>query len=87
MKSDLNTVKDMDVIGTDFQLVIDSNFWYLPCASVRQCKYVMDKAGIGYDKWTGKSADLAAEHKMTGARNSLHEGLKHWLTTDMFKEH
>jgi hypothetical protein len=34
----------MDVIGSGFQHVIDSYFWYLAFASVRQCKYVMDKA-------------------------------------------
>ena len=69
---------------------MDSYFWYLPFASVRQCKYVMDKAGIAQDEWMSKRADLAEEHKTPGARESLKEGLKHttdlWLTTDLYKE-
>lgn len=36
-------------------------FWYLPFSSVNQCKYVIDKAGIGCDEWTSKLADLAED--------------------------
>ncbi len=53
-------------------------FWYLPFASVRQCKYVMDKAQIGADKWMGKRADLAKEHKTPDAREQLKQGFKDW---------
>ena len=76
----------MDLIGTGFHHLMASYFWYLPFASVRQCKYVMDKAGIAQDEWMSKRADLAEEHKTPGARESLKEGLKHWLTTDLYKE-
>jgi hypothetical protein len=50
LRSDLQTAKEMDVIGIGFQHVIDSYFWYLPLASVRQCKYVLEKAQIGADE-------------------------------------
>ncbi len=51
-----------------FQNIMDSYFWYLPFASVSQCKYVMDRAKIPEDEWRTKREDLADEHKMTGAR-------------------
>ena len=86
LKTDLTTTKEMDLIGTGFHHLMDSYFWYLPFASVRQCKYVMEKAGIAQDEWMSKRADLAEEHKTPGARESLKEGLKHWLTTDLYKE-
>ena len=54
----------MPLIGTGFQHVIDSYFWNLPFASVRQCKYVMDNADIPEDEWTSKRAVLAAEHNL-----------------------
>ncbi len=38
----MKDTKEMNVIGTGFQNLIDSYFWYLPFASVRQCKYVME---------------------------------------------
>ena len=86
LKSDLKTPKEMNIIGFGFQHVIDSYFWYLPFASVRQCKYVMDKAGITLDEWTTKRGDLADEHKLPGARESLRTGLKEWIASDMFKK-
>ncbi len=76
----------MDLIGTGFHHLMGSYFWYLPFASVRQCKYVMDKARIAQDEWMSKRADLTEEHKTPGASELLKEGLKHWLTTDLFKE-
>jgi hypothetical protein len=76
----------MDAIGTGFQHVIESYFWYLPFASVRQCKYVMDKAQIGADEWMGKRADLAEEHKTPDASEQLKQGLKDWISSDLFKE-
>jgi hypothetical protein len=76
----------MDVIGTGFQHVIDSYFWYLPFASVRQCKFVMDKAQISADEWMGKRTDLAEEHKKPGAREQLKQGFKDWIASDLFKE-
>ena len=63
-----------------------SYFWNLPFASVRQCKYVMDKADIPEDEWTSKRAALAAEHNLPGAREQLAEGFKNWLQTDRFKQ-
>ena len=86
LRSDLQTAKEMDVIGTGFQHVIDSYFWYLPFASVRQCKYVLDKAQISTDEWMAKRDDLAEEHKTPGAREQLKQGFKNWMTSDLFKE-
>ncbi len=40
-KPDIKTAKKMLVIGTGFQHIIYSFFWYPPIASVRQCKYVV----------------------------------------------
>ncbi len=62
----------MDMIGIGFQHVIDSYFWYLPFASVRQCKNVMDKAGITLDEWTTKCGDIADEHKLPG-KGAVHK--------------
>ncbi len=42
--------QEMLLIGTGFQHVIDSYFWKLPFPSVRQCKFVMDKANIPEDE-------------------------------------
>ena len=86
LKSDLKTPRQMDIIGIGFQHLVDSYFWYLPFASVRQCKYVMDKAAITLDEWTTKRGDLADEHKLPGARESLRTGLKEWIASDMFKK-
>ncbi len=76
----------MDIIGIGFQHVMDSYFWYLPFASVRQYKNVMDKAGITLDEWTIKRGDLADEHKLPGVRKSLWTGLKEWIKSDLFKK-
>jgi hypothetical protein len=86
LKSDLKTPRDMDIIGIGFQHVVDSYFWYLPCASVRQCKYVMDKAGITLNEWTTKRGDLADEHKLPGVHESLRTGFKEWITSNLFKK-
>ena len=86
LRSDLQTAKEMDVLYIDFQHAIDSYFWYLPFASVRQCKYVMDKAQIGADEWMSKRADLADEHKTPDAREQLKQGFKDWMSSDLFKE-
>ena len=82
----MTNYKEMSLIGTGFQHVIDSYFWNLPFASVRQCKYVLDKANIPYDTLATKLAALAAEHNLPGAREQLTQGLKDWLETDFFKE-
>ena len=81
----MNTYKEVHLIGTGFQHVINSYFWNLPFASVRQCKFVMDKADIPEDEWMAKRKALAAEHDLPGAREQLTQGLKDWLQTDMFK--
>ena len=78
--------KDIPLIGSGFQHVIDSYFWYLPFASVRQCKFVMEHADIPEDEWTAKRAALAAEHSLPGAREQLADGFKNWLQTEMFKQ-
>ncbi len=67
----------MALIGKGYQNtgIMDSYFWYLSFASVRQCKYVMDRAKIPEDEWRTKSEDLADEHKTPGARESLRAGL------------
>jgi hypothetical protein len=82
----MTNFKEMPLIGTGFQHVIDSYFWNLPFASVRQCKFVMDKADIPEDEWMSKRATLAAEHNLPGAREQLTEGFKAWLQTDLFKQ-
>ncbi len=69
----------MPLIGAGFQNVVDSYFWYLPFASVRQCRYVMDKEDIPEDEWMPRRAAIAAEHKMPGAGDSLRE-------SDLFKQ-
>ena len=84
-KSDMQDTKEMNVIGTGFQHLIDSYFWYLPFASVRQCKYIMEMAKIPDDVWMPKREALADEHKTDGARESLVEGFKTWLQSDLFK--
>ena len=78
--------KDIPLIGSGFQHVIDSYFWYLLFASVRQCKFVMENADIPEDEWTAKRAALAAEHSLPGAREQLADGFKNWLQTEMFKQ-
>ena len=78
--------KDIPLIGSGFQHVIDSYFWYLPFASVRQCKFVMENADIPEDEWTAKRAALAAEHSLPDAREQLADGFKNWLQTEMFKQ-
>ena len=82
----MTNYKEMLLIGTGFQHVINSYFWNLPFASVRQCKFVMDKADIPEDEWMSKRATLAAEHNLPGAREQLTEGFKAWLQTDLFKQ-
>jgi hypothetical protein len=76
------------LIGQGFQNIMYSYFWYLPFASVRQCKYVMDRAKIPEDEWRTKREDLADERKMTvtGARESLKAGLKAWLASDFYAQ-
>ena len=44
LRSDMTNNKELPLIGTGVQHCIDSYFWNLPFASVRQCKFVMDKA-------------------------------------------
>ena len=82
----MTNYKELPVIGTGFQHVIDSYFWNLPFASARQCKYVLDKANIPDDIVATKRAALAAEHSLPGARKQLTQGLEDWLETDFFKE-
>jgi hypothetical protein len=81
-KSDFKGGKDVPLIGQGFQNIMDSYFWYLQFAIFRQCKYVMDRAKIQKDEWRTKREDLADEHKMTGARESLRAGLKAWLASE-----
>ncbi len=76
----------MPLIDQGFQNIMDSYIWYLPFASARQCKYVMDRAKIPEDEWRTKREDLADEHKMTGARESLKAGLKAWLASDFYAQ-
>ncbi len=78
----MTNYKEMPLIGTGFQYIIDSYFWNLPFASVRQCLFVMDMANIPEDEWTAKRV----EHNLPGAREQLTEGFKAWLQTDMFKQ-
>ena len=54
------------VIGTSFQHVIDSYFWYMPFCSVRQCKHVMDVvAKVPEEEWVAKrnEPEIRDEHK------------------------
>ncbi len=77
----------MPVLGRGIQNIMDSYFWYLPFASVRQCKYIMDKAKVQEDEWRSKHDDLEAEDKMPGARESLRDGLKAWLGSNFNTQH
>ncbi len=72
----MKSYKELPLIGIGFQQLIDSYIWDLPFASVRQCKFVMDRADIPEDKWKAKSDGLAAEHNLPGARKQLTEGFK-----------
>ena len=84
VKSDLVTEKNMLVIGPGFQNVMDSYFWYMPFCSPRQCKHVLDVvAKIPSDEWQGKLAEIAAGHKLDGARDAFPQGLKEWIASDM----
>jgi hypothetical protein len=85
-KSDFNGDKDVPLIGQGFQNIMDSYFWYLPFASVRQCKYVMDRAKNPEDEWRTKREDLADEHTTPGARESLRAGLKAWLVSHFYAQ-
>ncbi len=87
IKPDTKTAKEMLVIGTCFQHVIDSYFWYLPVASVLQCKYVIEQSKFSEGKWITKRVDLSEEHNAPGVRDSLEDGLKAWLQSDLFKQH
>jgi hypothetical protein len=46
----------------------------------------MDKADIPEDEWMPKRAALAEEHRTPSARDSLREGLKAWMQTDLCKQ-
>lgn len=81
----MKNYKELPLIGTGFQHVIDSYFWNLPFASVRQCKFIMDKADIPDDEWTAKRTALAEEHNLPGAREQLTQSFKDWLQTDLYK--
>ncbi len=63
---------------------MDSYYWYLLFASVRQCKNIMDKAKIQEDEWRSKCNDL--EHKMPGARESLRDVLKAWMGSNFYTQ-
>ena len=81
----MKTYKEVHLIGTCSQHVIDGYFWNLPVASARQCKLVMDKANIPEDEWMAKRKALAAEHDPPGTREQLTQGFKDWLRTDIFE--
>ena len=81
----MKSYKESPLIGTGFQHLIDSYFWNVPFASVRQCKFVMGRADISEVEWKAKRDALAAEHNLPNAREQLTEGFKAWLQTDMFK--
>ncbi len=83
-KADLETEKNMQVIGPGFQNVMGIYFWYLPFCSSRQCKNVLDVvAKIPSDEWQAKRAETAAEHELVGARDAFARGLKEWLASNM----
>ena len=50
----MNTYKEVHLIGTSFQHVINSYFWNPPFVSARQSNFVMDKADIPEDEWMTK---------------------------------
>jgi hypothetical protein len=58
----MTNYKEMPLIGTGFQHVIDSYSWNLPFASVRQCKFAMNMADIPKDEWMAKYAPLAVDN-------------------------
>ncbi len=86
----MKSYKELPLTGTGCQHLIDSYFWNLPFASVRQCKFIMDRghrADIPEDEWKAKRDALAAEHNIPNAREQLTEGFRAWLQTDRFKNH
>ncbi len=88
VKSDLAIEKTMQAMGLGFQNVIDNYFWYLPSCSQRQCKSVLDVvAEFPSDEWQGKHAEIAAEHKLDGARDAFAQGLKEWIASDTHIHH
>ena len=75
------------VIGTGFQHVIDSYFWYMPFCSVRQCKHVMDiVAKVPEEEWVAKRNEIRDEHNRPGAREDLRQGFKNWIACDFSKQ-
>ncbi len=80
-------VKEVPLNGCGFQNIMDCFSGYLPFASVRQCKYVMDNAKIEEDKWRAKHDDLAEEHKRPGAGEARRAGIKAWLASDFYLQH
>ena len=46
----------------------------------------MEQSKFPEDEWMAKRAALAEEHNTPGARDSLKDGLKAWLQTDLFKK-
>ena len=75
------------VIGTGFQHVIDSYFWYMPFCSVRQCKHVMDVvAKIPEEEWVAKRNEIRAEHNRPGSREELQKGFKNWIASSFHKQ-
>ena len=50
----MHTYKEVQIIGTGFQHIINSYFGNLPLVSAWQCKLVVDKADIPEDKWMAK---------------------------------
>ncbi len=83
----VKSYKAVPLIGTSFQHLINNYFWNLPFASVRQCKFVLDRADIPEDEWKTKrdSDALAADQNLPNAREQLTECFKARLQTDMFK--
>ena len=76
VKDDLTSDKMTVVIGTGFQHVIDSYFWYMPFCSPRQCKHVLDVvAKIPEKEWMDKREEIQAEHNQAGAWEELKQGL------------
>ncbi len=80
LKKDGKTTKDVPLIGSGFNDLIDHFFWYLPFSSVKQASALLDDLeDVSPADWDAKRHELKEEHKLERARQDLIEGWKAWL--------
>ncbi len=84
IKPDMKTSKEMLVIGTGFQHLIDNYFWYLPFASVGRTSWNSPNF-LNTSGWPNV-LPWQQEHNTPRTCDSFKDGLKAWLQTDLFKQ-